>query len=108
MKIQGRKNRQVGSLGPLNMPVHHEAAPVKEQAPAVEGDMVELGRANELRVLREAVQAMPSVRADRVESIRGAIEDGSYHVASEKLARKVIHETLSEALMSQLGGKRAF
>jgi anti-sigma28 factor (negative regulator of flagellin synthesis) len=40
-----------------------------------------------------------------VEDLKEAIEDGSYHVESHKLAKKVVDDVLSEALMNQLEGK---
>lgn len=101
MKIQGRKNTPMGPLGPISVPVTQEAMAPAEVGAAELGDRVDLGSTQELKQLHAAVQAMPSVRTGRVADLRGAIEEGSYHVESDKLARKVVDEVLSEALLQQ-------
>lgn len=102
MKIQGRKGHQLGPMGPLGGP-----PPAQESAPvdAPDGaDRVDLTSTQKLRQLEQMVSAMPSVRTEKVEGLRGAIEEGSYHVESEKLARKVVDEALSQALLIQIHG----
>jgi len=98
MKIQGRKSPQISSLGPISMPAPAAGTPAAEPTPPAD-DQVELASAQQLRTLNQAVQALPSVRTEKVEVLRGAIEEGSYFVESDKLARKVVDEVLSEALM---------
>lgn len=104
MKIQGRKSQQIGGLGPISIPAHTDSSPVEEVKPA--GDRVEIGSTQQLHRLNEAIQAMPSVRTEKVEGLRDAIEGGNYYVESDKLARKVVDDTLSEALLSQLNAKK--
>jgi flagellar biosynthesis anti-sigma factor FlgM len=104
MKIQGRKSQQIGGLGPIGIPAHNDSSPVEELKPA--GDRVEIGSSPQLSRLNDIVKAMPSVRTERVQGLRGAIEEGSYWVESDKLARKVVHETLSVALLSQMNAKK--
>lgn len=101
MKIEGRKSQQFGSIGPISVPVAAELAPVEEATPPAAGDSVDITAAHQLHKLQEAVQAMPAVRMEKVEGLRGAIEDGSYYVESEKLARKVVDDTLTEALLQK-------
>jgi len=103
MKIQGRKSTQISSLGPMNMPAPAAGAPAAEPTASVD-DSVELASAQQLRTLQQAVQAMPSVRTEKVEVLRGAIEEGSYFVESDKLARKVVDEVLTEALLQVRAG----
>lgn len=105
MKIQGRKSQQLGALGPINIPAQPEATPAAEQV-SVGGDEVSLSSTQQLRKLRATVDALPAVRAEKVEDLKDAIEDGSYYVESHKLAKKVVDEVLSEALMNQLEGKK--
>ncbi len=101
MKIEGRKNQQVGNImGPVTVHVPSDAAPVEESSAPAAGDKVELTSAS-IGNLKEMAQAMPSVRADKVEVLRDAIEDGSYYVESEKLARKVVDEVLAEAVLKE-------
>lgn len=46
--------------------------------------------------LKEAIRGTPDVRSDRVESIKQQIENGTYKVDSEKLAAKMLTESLQE------------
>ena len=47
-------------------------------------------RSRELARARQAVDAAPDVRADRVAEIKKQIEDGTYSVSPELLARKLL------------------
>lgn len=54
-------------------------------------DTVEISdRSRELARARQAVDAAPDVRADRVAEIRKRIEDGTYSVSPELLAQKLL------------------
>ncbi|OMH29997.1 flagellar biosynthesis anti-sigma factor FlgM [Motiliproteus sp. MSK22-1] len=46
--------------------------------------------AQSLQKLEEQVGQLPDVNSERVESIRKAIEDGSYGVDAERLATKIL------------------
>jgi flagellar biosynthesis anti-sigma factor FlgM len=93
-------------MGPVSVPLPQEA--VQDAGEPIQlGDRVDLSSSQELRQLNEAVKALPSVRAEKVEGLRGAIEEGSYHVETEKLARKVVDEALSEALLKQVRERQA-
>jgi anti-sigma28 factor (negative regulator of flagellin synthesis) len=41
---------------------------------------------------------MPGVRVEKVEVLRDAVEEGSYYVESDKLARRVVNEHLQDAV----------
>ncbi|MCE5231075.1 flagellar biosynthesis anti-sigma factor FlgM [bacterium] len=98
MKIQGRKQiTPLGVTGPLSGPSFRE---VEETPEAQASDQVDLSSTQQLRRLNEAAQALPEVRMEKVEGLRGQIEDGNYYVESEKLARKVVDEALNEMLFS--------
>ena len=105
MKIQGRKSQPAGPMGPFGMPSVSEPASTE---PVIAGDSVELASATQVQQLNQMVQAMPTVRAEKVEGLRDAIEEGSYHVESDKLAKKVVDDVLSEALLAQRSVKEAF
>ena len=104
MKIQGRKSQQMGSLGPISIPVQAEPAGASEPV-NVATDIVDLSSTQQLRKLRETVEAMPAVRAEKVEGLKGAIEGGNYHIESDKLAKKVVDEVLAEALLKEKQAK---
>jgi negative regulator of flagellin synthesis FlgM len=54
-------------------------------------DSVEISDlARELAKARQAVDAAPDVRADKVAAIKKRIEDGTYSVSPELLARKLL------------------
>jgi anti-sigma28 factor (negative regulator of flagellin synthesis) len=42
---------------------------------------------------------------NKVSDLKGAIEEGSYYVESHKLAKKVVDEILSEALLKETQDK---
>ena len=107
MKIQGRKNPMVTSLGPLSLPAAAEAAPSVEQTTPAVGDSVDLSATQQLRSLNQALQSIPEVRIEKVEGLRGAIEEGNYYVESDKLARKVVDEVLTEALIEESQSRQA-
>jgi len=64
-----------------------------QQKTEVQGpsDTVEISdEARELARARQAVDAAPEVRSDKVASIRKRIQDGTYSVSPELLARKLL------------------
>jgi negative regulator of flagellin synthesis FlgM len=69
--------------------------------PEVQGpsDTVEISdQARELARARQAVDAAPEVRSDKVASIKKRIEDGTYSVSPELLARKLMQQTNTDGL----------
>ncbi|HOE96937.1 MAG TPA: flagellar biosynthesis anti-sigma factor FlgM [Candidatus Sumerlaeota bacterium] len=99
MKIQGRKSNPVSPLGPFAGPPQvDEASPTASPAA---GDSVELSSTRELQRLNQMAQAVPTVRLEKVEGLRDAIEEGSYYVESEKLARRVVDEALTQAILGK-------
>ena len=59
------------------------------QAPG--GDTLEVSaRGRELAKAQQAVEEAPDVRADKVAEIKKRIEDGTYHVPADVLARKLL------------------
>jgi negative regulator of flagellin synthesis FlgM len=66
------------------------------QAPS---DTVEISdQARELARARQAVDAAPEVRSDKVASIKKRIEDGTYSVSPELLARKLLQNNNPDGL----------
>jgi negative regulator of flagellin synthesis FlgM len=62
-----------------------------QQSVRSSSDTVEISnRSRDLARARQAVDAAPDVRADRVAEIRKRIEDGTYSVSPELLAHKLL------------------
>jgi negative regulator of flagellin synthesis FlgM len=91
----------MGPMSPLTGPSQTEADNTA-QSPEPVSDQVELASSTEIRKLAVAAQALPAVRMEKVEGLREQIDDGSYHVESEKLARKVVDEALSDILAQEV------
>jgi negative regulator of flagellin synthesis FlgM len=104
MKIQGRKNQSISPMSILGAPTAGPTSQVEAAEPPA-GDSVELASTTQVRQLNAMVQAMPTVRTEKVQGLRGAIEEGSYYVESDKLAKKVVDEALAEVLMAQRESK---
>jgi flagellar biosynthesis anti-sigma factor FlgM len=101
MKITGRKSQSIGPLNPLLGPPPAEAqGEVNDAAPIT--DRVELGSSTEVRKLGQVAQAMPDIRVGKVSQLREAIDDGSYHIDSDQLARKVVDEAIRDILAREV------
>ncbi|MCX5807045.1 MAG: flagellar biosynthesis anti-sigma factor FlgM [Proteobacteria bacterium] len=63
-------------------------------------DKVELSGKNiDITKITAKVNAAPSIREDKVNSIRAAIENGTYKVKSELVAKAVIKNTLLDEIL---------
>lgn len=80
--------------------IHHVGKREKKAASsksASRGDRVRVADAAGLREKAKAMLAdLPDVRLERIEEIRDALERGQYHVAGEKVARRIIANALAE------------
>lgn len=64
-------------------------------SPAAKGDKVVLSdRAKELQAALEAIQQMDDVDHEKVKRIKAQIEAGTYKVDADKIAGKIIEESL--------------
>jgi len=82
-----------GSLNTTRNTADANSANVTDPATAsyVESDKVSLtDGATQLQALQQKVAELPVVDQARVTAIKAAIEDGSYQVDTQELARKVI------------------
>jgi negative regulator of flagellin synthesis FlgM len=71
-----------------------ENQPKQDQGVRPASDSVEISdAARELAKARQAVDAAPDVRSDKVAAIRKRIEDGTYSVSPELLARKLLESS---------------
>lgn len=72
-----------------------KAAQNNAVSPVAKGDQVELSaQARELQAAREAVLKMDDVDRDKVAKIKAQIEAGTYKIDADKIAGKMIEESL--------------
>lgn len=65
----------------------------KEDGPV--SDRISLsGRAKEIAELKKQIDELPEIRAEKVEALKKAIENGTYEVDSLKVAQKILEEEL--------------
>lgn len=64
------------------------------------GDQITLSRgAGEISRLTAAVSDLPDVRTDKVETVRNALESGTYSVRGEMVADKLLKEVIFDAIV---------
>ena len=98
MKIGDRRTYSVGPLGPVSVPAPG-AASEPEGPSAASGDQLEISSSSrEIGVLKAALATVPEMRMEKIETIRESVEDGSYYVESEKIAKRVVDEALQDAV----------
>lgn len=67
----------------------------QKPAPVAKGDRVELSsRARELQAAHEAIQKMDAVDHEKVARIKARIEAGTYKVDADKVAGKMLEDSL--------------
>ena len=72
-----------------------KASAASGTAPTAKGDKVELSaKAQELQAARDAIQHMDDVDHDKVAEIKAQIEAGTYKVDANKIAGKMLEESL--------------
>jgi len=54
--------------------------------------------AKDVQTLKNAVSSLPDVREDKVQALREQIEKGAYKVDAEKVAEKMVGESLLDVL----------
>ncbi len=64
-------------------------------------DLTLSSRAKEVMQARQALSNMPPVRQDRVDEIKAEIEDGTYDVAAEDVAEKIISRAAVNRLFNE-------
>lgn len=101
MKISGRKptSGPSSTSGPASKKSGQDGADKVDRSDAAEPSVgVDLSPTSQVvSSARAAIDAMPDVRMDRVSEIRLSVDDGSYQVQSEELARRMVDESLRES-----------
>ena len=54
-------------------------------------------KAKDIQKSHEAVRNSSDIRVDKVDKIKAAVADGSFHVDSHELAEKILKDVISEA-----------
>lgn len=98
MKVGGRKSYSAGPLGSVVLPAGAGQVEGPEPANVPTGDRIEISTGRGAADIKKALASIPDVRMERITDIRESVEDGSYHVDSEKIAKRVVHEALEDAL----------
>lgn len=57
------------------------------------------GQAKEIGKLQAAVNNMPDTRTDRVETVKNAVNAGTYNVSGETVAGKVLKEAVIDSII---------
>lgn len=91
MKHRGPNGMHVPPSGSVPLGGRPAAADTHDAAP----DEHKLGD------YRDRVDALPDVREEKVDDLRDAVESGSYYVESEKIAKKVVDESIREAVQRE-------
>src|SRR5262245_56439862 len=60
----------------------------------------------ELQNIKRSMSTLPSIRADKVALLREAISSGNYYVETSQLAKKLVNDILSDALLKKIRGSR--
>ena len=102
MKIRGNKGIPANPLAPAPASTTHDVE--EAQAPGQQGDQIEISSTSrQVSQLKGTVANLPDVRMDRIDGIKDQVEDGTYHVETEKLAKVVVDEALEDALRRETG-----
>ncbi len=108
MRIPGRKHTP--AVTPFG-PTAETRSPDKpvEGVGAVSSNAVNVDLSESSKGLRQArviLANVPEVRSEKVAELKDAVDSGSYQVESEKVARKMVDESLRESAHRRRGAKK--
>ena len=96
MKVTGQQQPKSSELGAgRTREAEHKTANAEAAQPSVPGKL-QSRLSLTLHRLKEAIEAEPEVRSNRVEALRQQIDSGEYSVDAEKLAHNIINKSLHE------------
>jgi negative regulator of flagellin synthesis FlgM len=82
-------------------PRPEEAAEKDPRPQAITSDTVVISEtAKRIQAAQSQLEAIPDVRSDKVAEIRRRIEDGTYEIQPDKIAEKMIRESLLNDLFN--------
>jgi len=76
----------------LNQAVNKQAAQAAQTAATEKVDIS--SRAKEIQLAKTVINGLPEIRDAKVQELKAQIEQGSYKVDNEKLAKKMVGESL--------------
>jgi len=99
MKIQGNSPLEGKDLLNKVQELNQSKNQVKKNETKKEGEPVSdrislSGRAKEIAELKRQIDELPEIRAEKVEALKKAIENGTYEIDSLKVAQKILEEEL--------------
>ncbi|MBN1380248.1 MAG: flagellar biosynthesis anti-sigma factor FlgM [Deltaproteobacteria bacterium] len=56
-------------------------------------------KAKDIQQIKQVIDQTPDVRADKVRELKQKVENGSYQVDSEKIAEKIVTESLIDIIV---------
>ena len=90
MRIEGQN---IGSLNELQLQKAKSTAPAAATG-ATPTDSVEFsGDVNAISTARNVIAQTPDVRAEKVNSLRQQVQNGTYHVSALDIAKKMLAES---------------
>ena len=100
MRISGRKS--IGGTAPITGVTRSSSQDkVEKNTSSVlpKNDDVELSASSrEVDKAKSLLEAMPDIRAEKVQEIKPLVENGSYKVASARVAKKMVDSALRESV----------
>lgn len=72
----------------------------KEQGELLSAEKIELSdKAKDIQSAKKAIEAIPDIRTEKVESLKEAISKGVYNVRGEVAADKMIRESILDLIL---------
>ena len=102
MKISGRK--PIGRATGAKAPARPSGGPKADTASKIESPASEVELSTSLQEIesaKEAFAGISDVRVERVQEIKPRVDDGSYKVQSEVVAKKMVDSALRESASQQ-------
>ncbi|HYF93939.1 MAG TPA: flagellar biosynthesis anti-sigma factor FlgM [Symbiobacteriaceae bacterium] len=95
MKVD--RNQMQGVTGAYRSQGARPVAPQNQSQPAAKSDEVSVSKkATEATALRAKIKEAPEVRMDLVKKIKAQVDAGTYNVAPEKVAEKLLKSKVLE------------
>ena len=100
MKVSGKKAGRVSTKQVSTQKDTQKADKIGAAKSAVvsEVNVVISERSKEIDQAKATLKTIPNIRIEKVTSLKGAIDKGSYHVDSKILAKRIVNEALLESL----------
>jgi len=104
MRISGRKTRvsPAGSVGRVS----RVTGPRKKEAPAPVSEAADVELSASLQEIDRAREALAILPDEKVEGVKPLVDDGSYKVESEVLAKRIVDTSLRESAQLKKTGKK--